>query len=737
MPTIPQFPPIYPSLGTPAAQDLLGYWSVSGAQTRETSIGSVLALAGGGGATPVTQSYLSQFKSSGVGVDPTGVIPSQTVVQAWINSLAGGAAEGIWDCPVYCQMGQLNQNTIFISSNTYVRFTSQGVCITDGIGVTTFLIACGINDVYFTNFTMKYIPSTGGSYGNLGAPVAGGGPVLTAASNFANITLLNYLQAAYVPGVSGVSFSSGGTPIWSGPTNASAIFRLKGNCNRIKFLGKTRAYAPPNATADQFIPVFMALDPEWLPGSAVTSGTPQTIGVTMQYPASVEFESVELDGFLMGFVGAPQYFLAKHSHFMRYSDLQANLSTDPTGAFIGGNGNWFAPPHAFYLYAAGAKITSHLSNLLDDGTYVGIVTRRSGSSGIMHSIKLEPANFSSVTNARIFRPDGAIQVLSQGAANGKIEGLFAIVDTRVGYAVNSGALPFTPTGLLFPSAQPLIGCFISARVIDIAPVPTGFPVGSDSQSAHQNLIFNVETIVQDWPLTAYIGTSLSGNNSTSAYNVGYPGFGFGGNGVQVDHRLTMVACTATQTFRGTLANQGAVALINSTFYVTVTGWRAITTNLDNLKQRILAGAGGTNTGNRLRVIDSTNGWEADVSNNREIESYTQSGVFNTTATANISTGFLFPSQMSITEAAWDVLTTLTGTGGSLTGTELGWTGTAGAIVTGLNVNTTQNGIPYFSPVSLGGSNQTVLVTPTGGATAFATGGVFWVSVTGKRMSLVG
>ena len=687
------------------------------------------------------------FLSGQPNVDETGVTPSIAGVQAWVNLLAQNGWEGVWDCPVYCQIGQTVANTIIMPSNVSIRFTGAGVCITDGQGIPAFMFpAC--SDVTFTNLTVKYIPHpTLGSYGNNGAPAVNGGAIGTAANVFLQTTLKTYLQNQYNANhATGVNFSgTNAFPVGNSITNGSALLFIKGACNRVRFLGKSRFYVPDGATADQFIPAVCAVGQEWIAGSTVTSSTPQNPS-TIDIPINVEFEDVEVDGAYFGFVGSAHNFIVKKSHFMRYSDLQASLAVDSTGQFIGGNGNWFAPPHAFYVWSvlAGLPCTHQNTDCLDDGTYVGINTRRSSTSGYMHSMKYEPANNGALVNFRCFRPDGAVQVLSAGNSTGKIVGLFASCNTTTGFAVNSGATPYSAQALVFPSSQPLLNCFIEATIVDTAPVPTNFPVGSDATAAHQNVIFNVNTIVQDYPATNYTGTSLSGNPNTGNYATGgvYPGFGFGGNGCQIYHNCTFVACTnVTQTFRGTLANQGATALTNSVFYVTVTGWRVFTLSggqgFDGLKQRVIIGANGTNIGNRARVIDTSNGWMAEIDNNLETETWTQDGQFTMTAGATFNTGFQFPVTMAIVAAGWAVITgPLTGTGGSLTNAEIG-TATIPNIVGGLNINTPNpRGLPPIA-TSYQASSLPIIISPVGGATAFAATGTFYCAVTGKQTSMVG
>jgi hypothetical protein len=687
----------------------------------------------GGGAG--LQSFLSQYP----GVDPTGTTDSHIAVQNWVNSLAGTTTTGVWDCPCYCQMGTTVANPIIMKSQTAITFTGTGLCITDGLGIPCFHFP-GCSDVTFTDLTIKYIPNpTLGSYGNVGAPASMGGPIGTAANVFLQTTIKNYLQSQYNANpATGVNFNGATAyPVGNSITNGSAILFIKGQCNRIRFLGKTRAYVADNATADQFIPVFCAVGQEWLPGTTVTSSTPQNTS-TIGIPANVEVEDVELDGYLMGFVGIAENLIVKNSHFIRYSDLQANLSVDPTGQFIGGNNNWFAPPHAFYVWSAltGFQCTHHNTYFLDEGVYVGIVTRRSAMSGFLHSMKFEPGNGSTMVNFRGFRPDGGIQVLSAGNADGEIVDVYIECNTNTGMAVNAGAQALPSSGLVFPSSSPLLNVFIQARVVDTAAVPSQFPVGSDATIAHQNLFFNCETIVQDYPATNYTGTSLSGNQNTGSYATGlYPGFGIAGSTCYIDHKCMFNACTnVTQTFRGTLANQGAITLTNSVFRVTVTGWRLIASNYDALKQRVLVGSGtlAANTGNTISFLDVTNGQRVEADNDTATETWTQSTVGTMlTPGATFNPGFgNIPNTFSITKAAWKCLTPIIGTGGPLTSVEMGYTGSPGAVATGLVVTTSNpRGIPAFSPVALPGT-ETIIITPVGGATGFTTTTLAGVTITG-------
>lgn len=717
--------------------------------------------------------YLSQFP----GIDPTGTINSRAAVNSALQAAARTNTTLMWDCPVYINIGTNPNAPIFVSSNTNVQFTNTGKIYSDGLGLPTFCFInchdCTWKDVRF-QYCAGTAPSANGigsqySFGALAAPYgATSGPVVAAASGFNTTQLTNYLAAN-----SGNSFSSGGTALWSGPTNASAAFMIRGNSYRLYFTGsKSRFYVADNLLACYFIPTLFAMDAQWNANlRGITSATVASAANTT-VPSEIYFNNVTIDGCLMGIVGGPSSWQGNNIVSLRYSDLQ-----DASGGNVGGTGTPYAPPHLIYTISNFVGTQTRLYDVQDQGIYVGTATRRSTSSGYLNSIKCSPHNGSVIDGYTSLRPDGGWDVVTDAFSGG---GSFRNIYVRHDTSVGAGNF-----AIRFPGSPPLVDVDIHLEALDIAAVPQAFPINGDGTLTNTGNNLSYRVTVQDWP-------------NTGAYAALYPGFGTGGNNNKISMELIMLNCTSAQTLRGSLCNQGNATATASSFDLTVVGWRQVpitltssltsgatsaaltanwpypngvyntwfsdgeqravtyangantatwtgalnnnvtavatgslinSTNFNGFRQRVLIAQGGAAFANRMKLIDTSSGIEQTVENGVVTESWTQYWAGTPTG-ATYATNIVFDATWAIDRVGWSVTTALDTTNG-LTSVGVGWTGSATALLSAQGITAgTDTAIPAFSPIPLGGSTRTILLTPTAGT--FGTTGQLQLSVRGTR-----
>jgi hypothetical protein len=637
--------------------------------------------------------YLSVYP----GIDNTGVTDSHTAVQAAFNAAASTNKTIVWDCPVYCAVGLTNANAIFVPSSLSCRFEGEGVCITDGIGVPTFVYASNVIDVTWVNQTIKYIAGPSGAYGDTATSNAAGQPVTISTQAFNNSTLLNYMVANNAN-----TFGSGSTPVWPGPTNVSAINYITGPATRLRWEGLTRMYVPDGVNASNFIPCAFSITKNWNHGVA-TAGI-SVSNTNCSLPTEILIEDLIIDGCYMGIVGGGRNVQINKYRSVRYSDIQTTA-----GGTVGGVSTWFAPPHALYITSDGATNLPHLTHIkdfIDEGMYVGTVTRRSVGSGFINSVKFEPSSGSTLHCSYCARPDGFIQILANGYSGGTITADEVYLDTST---LVTGGQTGASFGCVFPSGASLNNVAIRIKCTDLAAVPKGFPVQSDTGTGHTNLNAYFDVTVPDFPVGA-------------AYA---PGFGIAGTYNTTKIRAVFNAFTNTATTNtGVLMNQGSAYSSFSTFDVEIFGWRTLTSsNLDSNKSRILiqgSGATITNTGgNRVRQLDVSNQLEYIAEGGQSKESWSQRQVIVPTAGATYASSITFPASFGIEYVGWNTVVSF-GTSLGLTGVQLGWSGGATAISSLMSPTTlpittfSASWFPAQAPVSLGGSSRTLLLTAVGG-----------------------
>lgn len=368
------------------------------------------------------------------GITPTG--DSSAALQAALNL----KQPLVVDCLANCVMGSDTTKGIFVPDGSDVTFTPQGQLNVDNAGFPAlcFMHAAGI----WRGTRIKYTGSLG-----VATPSSGG--------TWTNGPAKNYLSAhGYNTVFSGV----GGT-YWAGPTNPCAILDIRGAANMVFQGGKI--FVDDGVTADRFAPVAFGFNAAYMPGEICSPGAPLSV-------PNVNLSGWELDGALMGHVGGGGNVVLTNMTRKRYADLQ-----DATGGNVGGIGNWFAPPHWFYLQGSPANpmcITGQ--NWVDRGVFCGSPLRRTVGSGYMHSVKIELCNGSSLDGLYLDCPDGGLGILANGSlVGGTIKNARVIADLSV---VDLNGKQASTGGIFFPSAHVYPAMDIRVSIRNAVP---GWPNG--------------------------------------------------------------------------------------------------------------------------------------------------------------------------------------------------------------------------------------------------------------------
>ena len=289
---------------------------------------------------------------------------------------------------------------------------------------------------------------------------------------------------------------------------------------------------------------------------------------------------------------------------------------------------------------------------------------------------------------------------------------------------NPGYQTGTTVAVSFPGADPLNEVFFKAKIIDPAPVPAGFPFGSDGTANHVGLFLDLEVAVQDWPNAAYSVTSPSGFTAVSTYNTAYPGIGLAGVNNILRMKIAFAACTSTTTFRGCLDNAGATIAQSTVYDIDVAGWRQFTgANAASYKQHIVIG--NSTVGVTVKMLDTSNNMLMVVEDGLVTERWTQGSIVAPPAGSTFTVSPInYPTVYAIDRWAW---VTWTNTIGGPTSMNLGWSTSPTAIASGLPVGANSAAqIPGFSPIPVAGTGIPILTTVGGNfsvqLTGTATGG---------------
>ena len=285
----------------------------------------------------------------------------------------------IIDCPLKVHVGSDISRPIFVEDGTSVKFAAGGKITVDNSTVPSFVFL-NTQNVSFTGWRLEYVgslpanPVTGGYYDN-GAYVARGGNT-PASGTFSDMKLTPWYTAHR-----GVNFDQAAgriTARWSGPSNMTSVFFFTGPAQNITFTDM-KLSVPASAGGHQFIPMAFSFIPNVLSNKTVTADDEIT-SAHYGVPNHLTFTNIDIDGSYMGWQGSVRDFTATHIRSHRYGDLQA-----ADGSNSGGVGKWFAPPHLFYLNSTVStdalmlNENIHISDVVDDGTRVGVARDRGGA----------------------------------------------------------------------------------------------------------------------------------------------------------------------------------------------------------------------------------------------------------------------------------------------------------------------------------------------------------------------
>lgn len=434
--------------------------------------------------------------SSQPSIDTTGVADSQAgFVLAQAVALALGRPL-IVDCKVKIAIGIDDSKCIFLRAGTSILGTPAGELIVDNSYIPAFIFHHS-TDVVIRDLNVRYVG--GAPWDDTIAPYP------TLRSHFNDVVMKGDMAANF-----GNTFSGSGSSLFSGHTNPQAVFYMIGGCARVSF-NNVRIYAPQGANAANFVPVCITINNQWTPNTLVPNNNqPVTASVAVQ-PLDIDIINCRFDGFYMGIVGQGGARISGLKCY-RYSDLQ---KADGTG--VGGNANYFAPPHAVYLNDPDPSFTGwtrEIINVFDYGVYVGGAVRRAaGASGSCLSFKISPCQNTTVDGYTSLRPDGFMDCLtnSYGNAFGSLKNLNFVYDSRT-QTFDAASI----WGVRFPSSAPYQYLTIDGLIgRDLNPAPTQFPIVNISNINNQNCDFKgVKMYLNDWPVSGNPGFSLSGNEMT-------------------------------------------------------------------------------------------------------------------------------------------------------------------------------------------------------------------------------
>jgi len=386
------------------------------------------------------------------------------------------------DCPVYMHVGLDVTRTVWVDHGTHVDFSPAGLLIVDNVLIPSFVIA-DTHDVRLTNWNMKYVGSvpidqtTNGYYddGNW-VPVA----KLIPSTYFNDVLLTQWLASHR-----NVTFTWPSRAKWAGSADDSAIFYLTGNTSDID-VENMHVWVPKSASGDHYIPMVFAFTPTQASDQTVTIDTP-LMQPYYAVPSNLTFSGITLDGTYFGFQGSAQNMSISNVVSYRYGDLQ-----DANGGNVGGIGDWFAPPHLFYLNydpngdpsLFNQNIT--IKNVIDYGERVG--APRDTTSGNCYSLKLGSIH-GAVSNYASFRPDGLMDVLP--STDLTLSDLTASYDSSFLH----GAYPM----IRFPMGPYHGVTFTNVKLQDTAQSTSDAPVWGNYDSSNTNIIFsNTSATLLQW-----------------------------------------------------------------------------------------------------------------------------------------------------------------------------------------------------------------------------------------------
>ena len=449
-------------------------------------------------APPIRRSIADFVACTGTSDDTAGVAKAFAAAK-------NGAFALVVDCRVNIRIGTDIARTLFIDDGTTVIFTGIGKFTVDDVQIPAFVIADSSN-ITLTDWNVEYDASLPVN-DRIGFKDDGQFNDGKAGGAFNDVRLTGWLAANR-----GIVFddSQGSVhSMWSGPTNACAVFFISGDAANV-FVQGMHLYVPAGAGGNRFIPVAFAIGMNFKRNQTVTSKLPLTARY-FALPQNITFADITLDGTYMGWVGGLKNAVFENIESDRYGDLQ-----DANGEHIGGIGKWFAPPHLFYFNYQPAgdpalfNTNIHFEHVVDNGIRVGKARDLGGGdtiSGYANSLKLGCVNCS-VDDYRSFRPDGLMDVLT--SAQLTVSNVTATYDSRF----TNNLYP----GWRFPSTAYENLTFANITLKDLAEVTLMEPIGNANAAGNRDLKFsNVTVGINAWARSAPPFPFIVGEDDSLAF----------------------------------------------------------------------------------------------------------------------------------------------------------------------------------------------------------------------------
>lgn len=227
------------------------------------------------------------------------------------------------------------------------------------------------------------------------------------------------------------------------------------------------------------------------------------------------------------------------------------------------------------------------------------------------------------------------------------------------------------------------------------------------------------------PVTATASTAFApgATSGTLTANWAYPS---GKYQVQFSSNEVRWATLTNGATTCTWTTYGAALAIGATPFATAQNSQG-NGQYSALKNRILNMNAGVGIGNRVRVLDTTNGIEQISKNGVVREIWTQCWSGAPQAGASFTLPIDVPSTHNITEVSAFVQSAL----GTITSFGVGWTGSPTALLAAVAVGTNTNPATPVPATGFGGAGKTILLTPTTGS--FDGTGNLLISITAESM----
>lgn len=503
-------------------------------------------------------------------VSCTGTKDDSAGVAAAFAAARNNAFTLVVDCPVLIHSGLDIARVIYIDNGTSVEFTAAGKFIVDNVMHPAFVIANSTN-VTLTNWNVEYNaslpvnPDVGGYYQN-------GAWSAKAGTNQPSGTWNDLELTPWLAANRGIVFENMHS-MWSGATNACAVFFVTGDTSNVTFSG-LNVSVPTTAGADHFVPVVFQFSVNFKSNVTATEATAGSSTYTAA-PHDLTFSNITFDGTLMGWVGNVQDSIFEHVTSNRYSDLQ-----DASGGNVGGVGKWFAPPHLFYLnYRTDEDAALFNSNLTiqdveDNGVRLG-TARDTDPLGILSGYALSlkiGCNTCTVDTYTSKRPDGFLDVLQSSD----------LTVSNVSASYDSSFIHNIYPAWRFPQGPYSNITFENITLTDEAPTTVQLPAGNAISSTNQNIVYKgVHIMVGRWagaqqypfPIIGGAGVNAALDATMSAQNIKVSSTQVGsetlqlkgantvkvGSSVAISWRSTAAgSCSASGSWGGTMHTEGTI-----------------------------------------------------------------------------------------------------------------------------------------------------------------------------------